>query len=56
MKNTSKTHPAAWLAVVGILVLASGLFMHQHVRKANAATTNHPSATSATLRPDTLLW
>jgi hypothetical protein len=56
MKKTSKTHPAAWLAIVGILIVGSGLFMQQHIRKAEAATTNYPATASATFTPDTLLW
>ena len=56
MKNTSNSRPAAWLAVVGVLILGSGLFFQQHIRKANAATTNYPAAFSATFTPDTLLW
>jgi hypothetical protein len=57
MKNhTSKTSLAAWVTVVTVLALCSGLYFQQHIRAANAATTNYQSAPSATYTPDTLLW
>lgn len=54
--NTSQTPLAAWAAIAGVVILCSGLYFQQHVRKANAATTNYQSAVSATYTPDTLLW
>jgi hypothetical protein len=55
-KNPPKKALAAWVTMGGVLALCSALYFQQHIRKANAATTNYPPAPAATYTPDTLLW